>query len=176
MRVETMTVKTRACLGVLIISAMVCAALGGHLSGQPGGTVKTLAPIPAPQCRGIYGGFCITGSETGCETEADHCADHDVALCAVVNTLGPSDPSEPGHWLNQGSACSKCQYNSQREKCADWGSCLVWPTNTCSDCVDDPSFDCGMESLGTCSLGECVIQSQDYQYCRDNYQCHTKHR
>lgn len=175
MRVKTVTVKTKACLGVLILGAMVCAALAGHLSDRPGQTVKMLAPISAPQCRGMYGG-CFISSETGCETEADNCADHDVAPCAVVNPMGPEDPAEPGHWLNQGSACTTCQHNGQRERCADWGHCITWPTNTCSDCVTDPAFDCGMESLGTCNLGECVIQSQDYQNCGDNYQCHTVHR
>jgi hypothetical protein len=149
------------------IAAIALLTIAGALPEQQALAVDKGTVINAAQAATLWGGGC----ESGCEEEADHCADQATAHCGTVNPVYP-DPNSPSHWLYQGSGCTSCQQNSNREKCVDLGFCIGW-LGTCTDCVPDPAFDCGTKSLGECDLGVCDIVDNQYGQCGTNFQCHT---
>jgi len=93
------------------------------------------------------------GHECGCEVEAEHCAD-----------VSFQQGNCPGN-----SACVICSANGQREKCADWGLC--WGSS-CSDCVVDEKYDCGIRQIGYCGDTGCEPQLNQGE-CEDAFRCHT---
>jgi len=159
--------RTRVMSAVVAGSAVLVLAIIGALAEQQALPVDNGMIITSAQAAVLSGG----GHECGCEELSNRCDGQEDALCRIVNPMGPPDPGEPGHWLYQGSACTTCQHNSNREKCADWGWCIGW---TCTKCVEDPTFQCGTRSLGVCNLGNCQIAIQDDGYCGTNFQCHTE--
>ncbi len=132
---------------ICLIGLPACLTLIGSRQAVAG------QPLSTTQMAELYGGAC----EDGCETTSNHCDGYELT-CS-----GPGMAGQP---------CFRCVSDSQKEECIDWGYCITWPINTCSECVWDTDHDCGEMSWGACVGFTCEI-FEEGGTCGSVTKCHT---